>query len=103
LNLFASLPEQLTAEQFDELLSRPTVRVERILSYGQVTPEGQWYDQVEHEWVLVLQGAGRIQYADGSEILLNVGDSVDIPAHCRHRVSWTAPQQLTIWLTVFYR
>ncbi|QVK24867.1 cupin domain-containing protein [Shewanella dokdonensis] len=91
------------AEQFDELLSRANVRVERILSYGQVTPAEQWYDQVEHEWVLVLQGAGRIQYQDGSEVILNVGDSVDIPAHCRHRVSWTAPQQLTIWLAVFYR
>ncbi|MDF0534013.1 cupin domain-containing protein [Shewanella yunxiaonensis] len=103
MNLFAGLPGQLLNEQFDAILQRPNLRIERILSQGQVTPTGQWYDQDEHEWVLVLQGAGRIQYQDGTEVVLNRGDSLDIPAHCRHRVSWTEPEQLTVWLAVFYR
>ncbi len=72
-NLFANLPKQLDAEQFDALLATPDLKIERILSHGQVTPEGQWYDQAQHEWVLLLQGAARLQYEDGSEVSLNPG------------------------------
>ena len=30
------------------------------------------------------------------------GDFVNIPAHKKHRVEWTTPDEPTIWLAVFY-
>jgi len=102
-NLFSDLPETLEDEQFVDLLQRPGLRIERILSKGHSSPETGWYDQEEHEWVLVLEGSGCLQFEDGRELTLNKGDHINIPAHCRHRVIWTDPQQITIWLAVFYQ
>ncbi|WP_193162541.1 cupin domain-containing protein [Microbulbifer hainanensis] len=102
-NLFSAIPDDLSAEVFEDLVSSQSVRIERIISRGHTTPEQDWYDQDENEWVVVLQGAARILFADGSEESLGAGDFVSIPAHSRHRVSWTDPDQITIWLAVFYR
>ena len=80
-------------------LARPGVRVERIVSDGQVSPPGFWYEQAEDEWVLLLQGEARLAYADGVEQGLRPGDAVLIPAGSRHRVAFTAPR--TVWLALF--
>ncbi|WP_066964977.1 cupin domain-containing protein [Microbulbifer sp. Q7] len=101
-NIFSKLPEAAQQEQFIDLLSRDGVRIERIVSHGHTTPEGEWYDQDENEWVVVLQGAGRLLFEGGEERLLEAGDFVNIPAHQRHRVIWTSPGETTIWLAVFY-
>ncbi|WP_338109447.1 cupin domain-containing protein [Pseudomaricurvus alkylphenolicus] len=101
-NLFKNLPDTLDEEVFEDLLTGNNVRVERILSHGQTTPRGEWYDQEQHEWVILLKGGARIGYDNGREISLEAGDHVNIPAHCRHRVTWTDPQQVTVWLAVFY-
>ncbi|BCN25578.1 cupin domain-containing protein [Vibrio alfacsensis] len=103
MNLLKDLPDDLSKEVFDDILSHKQLRIERIVSTGQTTPEGDWYDQEDHEWVLILQGAGELTYEDGSVIHLEVGDHTNIPAHTKHRVSWTAPNQETIWLAVFYQ
>ncbi|MEO8496473.1 MAG: cupin domain-containing protein, partial [Planctomycetota bacterium] len=63
--------------------------------------EGFWYNQQEHEWVVVLQGAARLQFED-ELVELRPGDFVNIPAHRKHRVEWTTPDEPTIWLAVFY-
>jgi cupin 2 domain-containing protein len=103
MNLFSPLPDVRAAEQVDELLSRPGLRVERIVSLGQASPPGFWYDQAEGEWVLLLAGAARFRFADEIEArLLAPGDWLDIAPHRRHRVEWTDPATPTIWLTVFY-
>ncbi|WP_299592187.1 cupin domain-containing protein [uncultured Microbulbifer sp.] len=102
-NIFSSVPNFCQQEKFVELLSRENVRIERIISQGHSTPEGEWYDQDENEWVMVLQGAGRLLFEDGKELLLEVGDYVNISAHERHRVIWTHPTETTTWLAVFYR
>ena len=102
-NLFAALPDDPGREHFTDLLCRDGLRIERIVSFGQTSPESGWYDQDEHEWVVVLQGKAKLAFDDGSEITLARGDHVDIAAHRRHRVAWTDPQQATIWLAVFYR
>jgi cupin 2 domain-containing protein len=99
-NLFDALPGGLEAEQITPLLQHEGVRIERIVSRGQVS---DWYDQEEHEWVAVLQGAGTLEFADGRRQTLRAGDSLNIPAHQRHRVCWTDPRAETIWLAVFYR
>ena len=103
-NLFGQLPTDLADEQFLELLGSPNVRIERIVSHGQSSPADFWYDQDEHEWVAVLQGAARILLeGEVQPRELAVGDSVNIPAHCRHRVEWTDPNRTTVWLAVFYK
>ncbi|PLX97927.1 MAG: cupin [Desulfuromonas sp.] len=102
-NLFKAIPAALADEVFEEIVSAETVRIERILSHGHTSPENGWYDQEEHEWVIVLQGCGRLAFADGREVELAAGDYLNIPAHMRHKVVWTDPDAVTLWLAVFYR
>lgn len=100
-NLYDVLAPRPRDEELRTLLRRDGVRIERIVSYGHASPEGFWYDQAEHEWVVVLEGAARLRFEDeSSAIELGPGDYVDIPAHRKHRVEWTAPDEPTIWLAV---
>lgn len=99
LNLLTPLPEKTAAEHFQTLLERPGVRLERIVSDGQVSPAGFWYEQTEDEWVLLLAGSAALEYGDGTRVELAVGDSLLIPAGRRHRVAYTAPR--TVWLALF--
>ena len=101
-NLFTDFPANLPNELLTTLLEATNVRIERIVSHGHTSPEGFWYDQDEHEWVIVLQGAARLQFED-SIVEMKPGDFVNIPAHKKHRVEWTTPDEPTIWLAVFYR
>jgi len=90
-------------EQFSDLLKRPGLRIERIVSTGQCSPAGFWYDQPEGEWVLLIQGEARLRFADEAEAHpLKAGDYIDIAPHRRHRVDWTTPEQPTIWLAIHY-
>lgn len=100
-NLLAELPAAAENEHFEVLLSQPGARIERIVSYGQSSPPGFWYDQEEHEWVLLLKGKAQLEYED-RVLDLKVGDSVYLPAHTKHRVAWTDPQEATVWLAVFF-
>ena len=102
-NIFSRIPDVACQEEFIELLSRDGVRIERIISQGHTTPEGEWYDQDENEWVMVVQGSGRLLFESGKDLLLEAGNYVNIPAHERHRVTWTHPTETTIWLAVFYK
>jgi cupin 2 domain-containing protein len=100
-NLFTDLPEQMPDELFTTLLEADHVRIERIVSYGHASPAGFWFDQDQHEWVIVLKGAARLRFADGM-VEMKPGDVINIPAHHKHRVEWTTPQEPTIWLAVHY-
>ena len=102
MNIFKTLPDNLDQEHFQVLVSTKNVRVERIVSLGHTSPEHGWYDQLENEWVIVLEGSGTIQFEDGREVVLNKGDHLNIKAHEKHRVSKTDPENITIWLAVFY-
>ena len=90
-------------EVFENLVESRGVRVERIVSAGQMTPEGQWYDQARDEFVLLVAGAARLRI-DGEEEnrQLAPGDWLLLPAHCRHRVTWTQSEPPTTWLAVHY-
>ena len=59
-NLFDGIPADLPQELFQTLLATPGFRIERIVSLGHASPEGFWYDQEAHEWVLLLAGAARL-------------------------------------------
>jgi cupin 2 domain-containing protein len=102
-NLFSNIPTQLPEEMIEVLVRAERVRVERIVSKGHQSPAGFWYDQAEEEWVMVLKGKGRLEFeADGRMVEMSAGDAIYIPAHVRHRVAWTSPDEETIWLAVFY-
>ena len=97
------LPNKLPpAELFETLLDNDRVLIEKIVSTGQITPEGEWYDQDRDEWLIVLQGEGKLSYEDGSRINLAVGDYLFIPAHHKHRVEYTSNEPPCIWLTIFF-
>lgn len=86
-NLFTDLPEELSDELLTTLLEVASARIERIVSHGHVSPEGFWYDQDEHEWVIILKGAARVRFED-RPLEMKPGDFVNIPAHKKHRVEW---------------
>ena len=96
-DLPSSLPDQ---ELFEALVLDNNILIERIISTGQTTPPGQWYDQDRDEWVILLQGEATLAYADSSQIKLTAGDYLLIPAHKKHRVEYTSSDPPCIWLAV---
>jgi cupin 2 domain-containing protein len=102
-NLLADLPAHLPDELFSPLLDHPAFRVERIVSQGHASPPSSWYDQPEDEWVLVVCGAARLRFEGEEAVELSRGSYVHIPAHRRHRVEWTTPDESTVWLAIHYK
>ena len=102
-NLFTDFPRTLTEELIEVLAENEHVRIERIVSTGHASHEGFWYDQEEHEWVVVLRGEAKLLFeCDDEPIHMKPGDFVNIPAHRKHRVESTTPDEPTVWLAVFY-
>lgn len=102
-NLFHALPLDRREESFLGLVETPHVKIERIVSFGQASPPGFWYDQAWAEWIMVLGGAAGVRLEDDAEIrVLRAGDFLLIPARQRHRVEWTQKDEATIWLAVHY-
>lgn len=101
-NIFDEISNNPPQEVLKTLLESPYIRIERIISKGHTSPESGWYDQEQSEWVLLIEGAAIITYEDGEEIKLQKDDYLNIPAHVKHKVSWTDPNCETIWLAVFY-
>lgn len=102
-NLFKSIPGDLDEEIFTVLMESASVKIERIVSTGQSSPPSGWYDQEENEWVVVLEGEAVLAFPETEDIHLKAGDYINIPAHQKHRVSWTKPNINTVWLAVFYK
>ena len=102
-NLFSDVPVNLADEQFTELLSTAHVRIERIVSFGQASPPGFWYDQDQAEWVILLTGSARLLFeGETAARQLQPGDYLRIPPHVRHRVEWTDDGRATVWLAVHH-
>lgn len=103
-NLFADLPlEPEAAERLETLLTRPGLRIERIVSTGQASPAGFWYQQVDAEWVLLLSGEALLRFEDERAARrLRAGDWLYIEPQRRHRVDWTDPAAPTVWLAVHH-
>jgi cupin 2 domain-containing protein len=104
MNLFSGLAEAARdGEEFLPLVEHAGVRIERIVTKGQTTPPGEWYDQAWAEWVLIAEGAAELTLEGPDEIVrLERGDTLFIPARRRHRVSWTDPDRTTVWLAVHW-
>ncbi|MFA6173560.1 MAG: cupin domain-containing protein [Kiritimatiellales bacterium] len=101
-NLFDQIPVGTAQEIFTELVSSLNVRVERIVSFGQASPDGFWYEQTENEWVLLLEGSAQLRFED-KLVDLTPGDYLNIPPGARHRVEKTDENRRTVWLAVFYK
>ena len=102
-NIFSAIPHGIDQERFEKILSSGNLRIERVISGGHATPSGQWYDQQQDEWVILLAGSATLMFEGSSEaISLRPGDYINIPAHMRHRVEWTDEAEETIWLAVHY-
>jgi len=97
-NLFQDIPEQSKEEIFTALFENKNILIERIVSFGQTSPEDFWYDQKKDEWVIVIQGSAEISFSEKETISLKTGDHLFIPAHKKHRVTRT--ENKTIWLAV---
>lgn len=97
-NLFSPLPAAAPAEHFELLFAGGACRVERIVSHGQASPPGFWYEQPEDEWVVLLQGGAELGFANGVRLVLEPGDWIELRAGCPHRVEATAVG--TVWLAV---
>ena len=102
-NLFHDIAKELPEEAVEVLVETSGHRIERIVSQGHASPEGFWYDQDQNEWVIVLKG---LRSCGSTEMMKRWNCDPLISsiswAHKRHRVEWTAPDEPTIWLAVFY-
>jgi cupin 2 domain-containing protein len=103
-NIFSGIREQIPEETFETIIKTDQFKIERIISSGQSTGKGKWYDQDVDEWVILLKGsAGLLFESNKEEIIMKPGDYINIPAHQKHRVEWTDLKEETIWLAVRYQ
>jgi len=101
-NLFDDIPADQPDELIQTILDKPNIRIERIVSHGHASPEGFWYDQEQHEFIMLLRGAARLRFED-EVVEMRPGSCIEIPAHRRHRVEWTTASEPTIWLAIHYK
>jgi len=101
-NIFQNIPKPSDKEFFEELILKDGVKIERIVSFGHTTSEFEWYDQENDEWVILLQGEAVLSFLGESDVKMKAGDYINIPAYKKHRVSWTKPDEESIWLAVHY-
>src|SRR4030042_1113551 len=123
-NIFSEIPGCVPEELFEALLSTDQFKLERIISSGQQTEPGKWYDQTRDEWVILLKGSAgllfegppyplpggtgvtpvgtREERGEGEIVILHPGDYIHIPAHRRHRVKWTSKEETTVWLALHF-
>lgn len=103
-NFFPRVPVNAPGEIIEVLLRTGSFWLERIVSTGQTTPAGEWYDQDTNEWILLLAGGARLLLENEPQmIIMKPGDYLHIPKHRRHRVEWTDLSQPTIWLALHYQ
>ncbi len=106
-NLFSvegKLPKADEEEVFEKIIEQEDFLLERIISTGQQSPEGFWYEQQRDEWVVLLQGKATLQFQrPNEEVQLKAGDSILLPALCKHRVSHTSNEPPCIWLALHYK
>lgn len=100
-NIYRDLPIAQPLEEFRTLFQQDRLRIERIVSHGQASPPGFWYEQPQTEWVLLLRGRASLRFADEPGLLvLEPGDFLAIAPHRRHRVESTDPHGPTLWLAI---
>jgi cupin 2 domain-containing protein len=104
INIFEYIPDHIPEELFHEILKTKNIKIERIVSSGHSSEDNDWYDQEENEWIILLKGsAGLLFEGDEKAVVLKSGDYIHISSHTKHRVEWTDPGMVTVWLAVYYK
>jgi cupin 2 domain-containing protein len=102
-NIFKDIPVNMTEELVEIISETDNIRIERIVSRAHSSPNDFWYDQEKNEYVIILKGRAGLAFEDRDDVIvMGPGDYLDIPAHARHRVEWTDPEEDTIWLAIYY-
>lgn len=102
-NLFDTAQGDARQESVTRLLETPDLKIEQIISMGQRSPPGFWYDQPRSEWVVLLTGSAALSFEGEAEVrIIQPGDYLLIPARQKHRVEWTSQDHATIWLAVHF-
>lgn len=103
-NLLGSSAPPAGEEVVQTLQRGPDWRLQTIHSSDAASPQGFWYDQEEHEWLVVLRGSATIRLEGPEELRdLSVGDSLYLEPHRRHRVERTDPDPGTLWLVLLWK
>ncbi|MFP3983804.1 MAG: cupin domain-containing protein [Desulfurivibrionaceae bacterium] len=102
LNIFQDIPEELSGEFFEDLVRGEDFVLERIVSRGQATPDGEWLRQERAEWVILLSGRAVLEFEDRDRVRLGPGDYLLIAAGERHRIAWTDPDRESVWLALHF-
>ena len=100
-NIFEKIIVDKTEEFFFEIFKNETIKIEKIVSNGQTSPENFWYEQEKSEFILLLEGFAILEF-ENREVELNKGDCLNIEAMEKHRVKFTSLNEPTIWFAVFY-
>ncbi len=102
-NIFSGIKNRSPEEIFETIIKTNQFKIERIISSGQSTDKGNWYDQDKSEWVIVLKGSAGLLFEGNNEVvIMGPRDYINISAHKKHRVEWTDPEGETIWLAIHY-
>lgn len=100
-NIYSKIPNAKNKEIFQALAQNKKLKIERIVSQGQVTEKGKWLKEAYDEWVIILKGAAKLRFRSNNRLIkLEEGDYLLIPKNASHRVEWTPPREKTIWLAV---
>jgi len=103
-NIYSKIPSIKDKEIFQTLAANKKLRIERIISRGQVTEKGKWLKETHDEWAIILKGAAKLRFRNNNRpIKLKAGDYLLIPKNTSHRVEWTPAREKTIWLAVHIR
>ncbi|MFW0743663.1 cupin [Aliarcobacter butzleri] len=100
-NIFDEIPIDKNEEIFFEIFKNEKIKIEKIVSNGQKSPDNFWYEQEKSEYILLLEGFAILQFED-FEVELKKGDCLNIKAFQKHRVKFTSFDEPTIWFAVFY-
>lgn len=103
MNIFDNIKINKKSEDFFELLRNETIKIERIVSNGQVSPENFWYKQDENEFIVVLEGNAIIEFKNKKIVKLKKGDCLNIDAFLEHKINYTSVTGPTVWLAIFYK
>jgi cupin 2 domain-containing protein len=102
-NLFDAAQGDPRQEIVTALHDSPNLKIERIVSLGQASPPGFWYDQPWSEWLALLSGSAGLCFKGEAGVrVLSPGDFLLIPARVKHRVEWTSQEHAAIWLAIHY-
>jgi len=102
-NIFENIPVDIPEELVEIISETDKIRIERIVSRGHSSPPDFWYDQAGNEYIILLKGKAGLAFENRADfVVMGPGDYLNIPAHLRHRVEWTDPEEDTVWLAIHY-